>query len=679
MKQKNNMKAVKLIISILLIGGLIVGGYFLIDFLIAQDLISRLIPTTYNDYKGILIAFIGVIGVTLLLTVIFTKTTRKNEYKFSVKEIVIGVSTFLAIAILIYIQVYTQLELPKTTGNLIDSGIPAAAGTSNDWSVIRNDGILMGVFSIVSIISTVAASYASAQLAIGFASKLRSWVFSKVSRFSLEEYNKYGAASLITRNTNDIIQLQRFAYMFLRIILMAPMMMVLGIIQANAQSTELSFIFWYAMPILAVVIVIIALVAFPLFGRLQKLLDKVNLVFRENLIGVRVVRAFNRSEREKERFDEANVNHIDTAKKVFRLMTFIQPLMMIIMNLTVLAIVYFGANLLDQTIADNGGLMSYAMSLANGGNVFSVGDIFAYMQYAMTIMFSLIMVSMIFVMFPRAQASYKRVMQVIKEPIIIKDNPNAIELEEKAEGVIDFQDVTFKYPGAEMPVLNHLNFTAKPGQITAIIGSTGSGKSTLVKLLPRFYDITEGSILLDGKDIREYSQKSLRKQIGYVPQTAALFSGTVRDNLLLGDENASEEDMLEAIRIAQAEEFILSEEEGLDRDVSQSGTNLSGGQKQRLSIARAIVRKPSIYIFDDSFSALDFATDFKLRKELTPFIQQSTVFIVAQRVSTILHADQIVVLDEGNIVGIGTHQDLMKTSSVYQEIVQSQITVEEAA
>jgi len=286
---------------------------------------------------------------------------------------------------------------------------------------------------------------------------------------------------------------------------------------------------------------------------------------------------------------------------------------------------------------------------------------------------------MIFVMFPRAQASYKRVMQVIKEPIIIKDNPNAIELKEKAKGVIDFQDVTFKYPGAEMPVLNHLDFTAKPGQITAIIGSTGSGKSTLVKLLPRFYDITEGNILLDGKDIREYSQKSLRKQIGYVPQTAALFSGTVRDNLLLGDEKASEEDMLEAIRIAQAEEFILSEEEGLGRDVSQSGTNLSGGQKQRLSIARAIVRKPSIYIFDDSFSALDFATDFKLRKELSPMIQHSTVFIVAQRVSTILHADQIIVLDEGNIVGVGTHEDLMKTSSVYQEIVQSQITVEEAA
>lgn len=679
MKQKNNFKAIKLIISIILIGGLIAGGYFLIDFLIAQDLISQLIPTTYNDYEGVIIALIGVISVTLILTVIFTKTTRKNEYKFSVKEIVIGVSTFLAIAILIYIQVYTQLELPKTTGDLIDSGIPAAAGTSSDWSVIRNDGILMGVFSIVSIISTVAASYASAQLAIGFASKLRSWVFSKVSRFSLQEYNKYGAASLITRNTNDVIQLQRFGYMFLRMILMAPMMMVLGIIQANAQSTELSFIFWYAMPILAVVIIIIALVAFPLFGRLQKLLDKVNLVFRENLIGVRVVRAFNRSEREKERFDEANINHIDTAKKVFRLMTFIQPLMMIIMNLTVLAIVYFGASLLDQTIADNGGLIAYAMKLMNGGDVFSVGDIFAYMQYAMTIMFSLIMVSMIFVMFPRAQASYKRVMQVIREPIIIKDNPDAIELKEKAKGIIDFQDVTFKYPGAEMPVLNHLNFSAKPGEITAIIGSTGSGKSTLVKLLPRFYDITEGSILLDGKDIREYSQKSLRKQIGYVPQTAALFSGTVKDNLLLGDETASEEDMLEAIRIAQAEEFILSEEEGLDRDVSQSGTNLSGGQKQRLSIARAIVRKPSIYIFDDSFSALDFATDFKLRKELTPLIQQSTVFIVAQRVSTILHANQIVVLDEGNIVGVGTHEDLMKTSSVYQEIVQSQITVEEAA
>lgn len=678
MKNHNILFYIKRLLLIILLAGLFVGGYFLIKYLIDQNLVNRLIPTSYKDFRGILFTFVGVIGLTIVFSVIFTRSTRKNEYKFTKKEIVTGVLSFLAIAALIYLQVYTQLELPKTTGDLIDAGIPAAAGVNEDWSVIINDGILMGIFSFVSIAASITASYASAQLAIGFASKLRGWVFSKVSKFSLQEYNKYGASSLITRNTNDVIQIQRFANMFLRMILMAPMMMVLGIIQANAQSTELSFVFWYAMPILAIIIIIIAYVAFPLFGKLQKLLDKVNLVFRENLIGVRVVRAFNRSEREKERFEEANVDHIHTAKSVFRVMTFIQPLMMVIMNLTTLAIVFFGANLLDSTINDSGGLLNYVMQLGSGANVFSVGDIFAYMQYAMTIMFSLIMVSMIFVMFPRAQASYQRIMKVIKEPIIIKDKPDAIDLKEKSKGIVDFKNVTFKYPGAEIPVLTNISFTAQPGQITAIIGSTGSGKSTLVKLLPRFYDITDGEILLDGIDIRDYSQKSLRQQMGYVPQTAALFSGSVRENLALADENATEEDMIEAIKIAQAEEFILNEKDGLDRDVSQSGTNLSGGQKQRLSIARAIVRKPAIYIFDDSFSALDFTTDYKLRNELTPFIKESTVFIVAQRVSTILHADQIVVLDEGKVVGVDTHEVLLKTCPVYREIVQSQITIEEA-
>lgn len=678
MKNHNILFYIKRLLLIILLAGLFVGGYFLIKYLIDQNLVNRLIPTSYKDFRGILFTFVGVIGLTIVFSVIFTRSTRKNEYKFTKKEIATGVLSFLAIAALIYLQVYTQLELPKTTGDLIDAGIPAAAGVNEDWSVIINDGILMGIFSFVSIAASITASYASAQLAIGFASKLRGWVFSKVSKFSLQEYNKYGASSLITRNTNDVIQIQRFANMFLRMILMAPMMMVLGIIQANAQSTELSFVFWYAMPILAIIIIIIAYVAFPLFGKLQKLLDKVNLVFRENLIGVRVVRAFNRSEREKERFEEANVDHIHTAKSVFRVMTFIQPLMMVIMNLTTLAIVFFGANLLDSTINDSGGLLNYVMQLGSGANVFSVGDIFAYMQYAMTIMFSLIMVSMIFVMFPRAQASYQRIMKVIKEPIIIKDKPDAIDLKEKSKGIVDFKNVTFKYPGAEIPVLTNISFTAQPGQITAIIGSTGSGKSTLVKLLPRFYDITDGEILLDGIDIRDYSQKSLRQQMGYVPQTAALFSGSVRENLALADENATEEDMIEAIKIAQAEEFILNEKDGLDRDVSQSGTNLSGGQKQRLSIARAIVRKPAIYIFDDSFSALDFTTDYKLRNELTPFIKESTVFIVAQRVSTILHADQIVVLDEGKVVGVDTHEVLLKTCPVYREIVQSQITIEEA-
>ncbi len=571
----------------------------------------------------------------------------KTKYKLLTKIEILLI--FLVVG-LIYIQVYTQLELPSYTGEIIDVGI-----YNQDLPYIYNHGLVMLGISVISVLASVTAAFFSARIAVSVATKLRHYVFEKVTRFSLQEYNKFGASTLITRNTNDIVQIQNFVYMSLRLMIMAPLMLIGGIIKANEQSSELSFIFWYAIPVLSVLIIVIAAFAVPSFKKLQARLDKVNLVFRENLIGVRVIRAFNRKNYEKERFHKANKNHVDVAKKVNRLMAFIMPGVMLIMNITSLSIVYFGAiKVTDGTI--------------------QIGSIFAFLQYAMQIMFSLIMVSMIFVITPRAQASYKRVKEVLNIDPVVKDKKDTQSLKD-VKGEVTFKDVTFRYPGAEYPVISNISFTAKPGQITAVIGGTGSGKSTLINMIPRFYDVTDGAILLDGTDIRNISQEKLRKYIGYIPQKATLFSGTLRDNMLVGREDATDEEIMEALEIAQAKELLT--EEGLDRVVSQSGTNLSGGQKQRLSIARAILRKPKIYIFDDSFSALDFNTDYELRKALTPHIKDATVFIVAQRVSTIKNAEQIVVLDQGNICGVGTHEELLKTCSVYREIVESQISEEE--
>jgi ATP-binding cassette subfamily B protein len=573
----------------------------------------------------------------------------KNKYKLLTK---IEMLFILLVVGLVYIQVYTQLELPSYTGEIIDVGI-----YNQDLPYIYNHGLVMLGISIISVLASVAASFFSAQIAISVATKLRHYVFEKVTRFSLQEYNKFGASTLITRNTNDIIQIQNFVYMMLRLMVMAPLMLIGGIIKANEQSSELSFIFWYAIPILTVLIIVIAYLAVPSFKKLQAKLDAVNLVFRENLIGVRVIRAFNRKNHEKERFQKANQEHVDVAKKVNRLMAFIMPGVMLIMNFTSLSIVYFGAiKVTDGTL--------------------QVGSIFAFLQYAMQIMFSLIMVSMIFVITPRAQASYKRVKEVLNEDPVIKDKKDALTTFD-VKGEITFENVTFRYPGAEYPVISNISFTAKPGQITAVIGGTGSGKSTLINMIPRFYDVSEGAILLDGIDIRDISQEKLRRYIGYIPQKPTLFSGTLKENMLVGKEDASDEEIYEALEIAQAKELLT--EESLDRIVSQSGTNLSGGQKQRLSIARAILRKPKIYIFDDSFSALDFNTDYQLRKALTPHIKDATVFIVAQRVSTIQNADQIIVLDQGKICGVGTHRELLQTCDVYREIVASQISEEEIA
>jgi ATP-binding cassette subfamily B multidrug efflux pump len=562
----------------------------------------------------------------------------------------------------VVVQVWTQLELPSITQNLIDEDIAEAQisyPNGFDWnilSIFQSNGLSMLFYAIVSIIASITASFFAARTAISIGSKLRNWVFKQVTSFSMEEYNKFGASTLITRNTNDIVQVQNFVYMVLRMLTMAPLMLVLGIIRAGETAPELNFIFWIAMPVILIMIVIIVLIASPLFKKQQDRLDQVNLVFKENLKGVRVIRAFNRSEQEKKRFSKTNKDHVDVARTVNRIMTSVQPLLIALLNLTTVAILFFGA-----------------VEVGNG--TLQLGAIFAMLQYSMTILFSLVMVSMLFVFLPRAQASIKRINEVLKQPLKIQDIDNTKKIPD-VNGAITFNNVTFQYPGSELPVLENISFTAEPGKITAIVGGTGSGKSTLVNLIPRFYDASDGEIYIDQVAIKDLSQSSLRSYIGFVPQKAALFSGTIKSNMLVGDKSANDEMITEALSIAQASEFVFADS-GLEKNISQGGINLSGGQKQRLNIARALVRKPKVYIFDDTFSALDYETERKLRNQLVPYIKQSTVFIVAQRVSTIMDADQIIVLDEGKIVGIGRHEELLSSSTVYQEIVSSQITEEE--
>jgi ATP-binding cassette subfamily B protein len=447
--------------------------------------------------------------------------------------------------------------------------------------------------------------------------------------------------------------------MIMRMMIMAPMMCIGGIIMAVSKDAKLSLVLVVALPLLAGAIFGIASKGIPLFKVMQTKLDKLNLVLREALIGIRVIRAFNRIDHEKSRFHEANRDLTDTAIKVNKIMAAMMPTMIVVLNFSSIAIIWFGG----IRIAD--------------GNM-QVGDLMAFLQYAMQIMFSLIMLSMMFVMLPRASASAVRINEVLNMPADIKDSVNGT-LTEGKHGVVEFQNVTFNYPGAEKPALSDISFTAKPGKVTAIIGGTGSGKSTLISLIPRFYDTSSGRILIDGTNITEMTQESLRAQIGLVPQKTELFTGTIAENIRYGKENATDEEVKLAAEIAQAAEFIADIEEGLDYKIAQGGMNLSGGQKQRLSIARALVRKPLIYVFDDSFSALDFRTDAKLRSALQQVRTESTLIIVAQRVSTVIDADQIIVLDEGQIAGIGNHPELMETCEVYREIVFSQLSEEEIA
>ena len=483
-----------------------------------------------------------------------------------------------------------------------------------------------------------------------------------MSQFSLHEFDSVSTSSLITRTTNDTTQVQQVMILALNMMITAPFTLIAGIILALNQDVGLTWILVVVIPILVGTIVLLMSQAIPLFRIMQKKLDKLNLVLDEGLTGVRVVRAFDRKKYEEHRFDEANLDLTNVSIKVNRLVASLMPIMMLCLNFSSVAILWFGA------IRINNGQMQ-------------VGALIAFLQYAMLILFALLMISMMFIMLPRAAASADRINEVLAIEPEIKDT-DRVKRADKQKGYVEFQNVTFSYPGAEEPAISNISFSAVPGEVTAIIGGTGSGKSTLVSLIPRFYDIdngTGGHLLVDGVDVREMSQEHLRSKIGFVPHKAVLFSGTVAENIRYGNEDATDEEVRHAADVAQATEFISEMQDGFDSVIAQGGTNVSGGQKQRLSIARALVRKPEIYVFDDSFSALDFKTDSRLRAALKQETRESTVLIVSQRVSTIMDADQIIVLDEGRIAGIGTHRDLMRSSEVYREIVSSQLSSEEIA
>lgn len=563
-------------------------------------------------------------------------------------------ASVVAVLVLVLLQNLAQLYLPTLMSDIVDTGV-----VKGDTSYIWRIGGLMLLVAAAGAICTIFGSLLSSKTASGFGQLLRSKVFSHVENFSLYEFDKIGTASLITRTTNDITQVQMLTVMLLRMFVSAPMMCIGGIFMAVYKDATLSLVLVLALPVLGVVIWLIAGKGVPLFRVMQIKLDKLNLVLREGLIGIRVIRAFNRVEHEKGRFREANADLTDTAVRVNQIMAALMPSMMLVMNLSTIAITWFGGFRIDE------GYMQ-------------VGDLMAFSQYAMQIMWALLMLSMMFVMIPRASASAVRINEVLNLAHGIRDAAQ-VKRPATTRGYVEFREMTFSYPGAEQPALRDISFEAKPGEVTAIIGGTGSGKSTLLNLLPRFYEPDSGSILMDGMDIREMTQEDLRSRIGYVPQKAVLFSGTVADNIRFGREDASEEEIHRAAEIAQATEFIHRLKDGFGSVIAQGGANLSGGQKQRLSIARALARKPEIYLFDDSFSALDFKTDAKLRAALRPETVDATVIIVAQRVSTIIDADRIIVLDGGEIAGIGTHRELMAACKIYREIVASQLSEEEIA
>lgn len=523
--------------------------------------------------------------------------------------------------------------------------------------ILRTGGIMI-LLALGSMVAAVSVTLIASRVAAGFGRNLRGMVFGKVVRFSNAEFDKFSTASLITRSTNDIQQIQTLMVMLLRIVFYAPILGLGGIFRVVKTDTGMSWIIAVALAaILSLVIVMFGL-AIPKFKLVQKLVDKLNLVARESLTGMLVIRAFNTEKYQEEKFDGVNKDLTRTNLFVNRIMGGMMPLMMLIMNLITVLIVWVGAHNVND-------------------GVMQVGDMMAFIQYTMQIIMAFLMISMVSVMLPRASVSGQRIAEVLETEESIKDPEKKNEFNESKKGYVEFKDVSFKYPGAEEYVLKDISFTAKPGKTTAFIGGTGSGKSTLVNLIPRFYDVTEGEILVDGTDIRNVSQHDLREKIGYVPQKGVLFSGTIESNLKYGDEDALLEDLEEAANIAQASEFINTKALKYAEEISQGGTNVSGGQKQRLSIARALVKNPDVYIFDDSFSALDFKTDAAVRKALNEKTSHSTMLIVAQRISTIMGADQIIVLDEGKVVGKGTHKELLENCEVYKQIALSQLSKEE--
>jgi ABC-type multidrug transport system, ATPase and permease components len=557
----------------------------------------------------------------------------------------------VAAAVLVFVQALAEISLPTLMASIVDIGV-----VQGDTGHILKVGGVMVIVAASGMIAAFFGARLASLVAVGFARDLRNRLFAHISSFSLQEFDKVGTATLITRTTNDVSQVQQLAFMSLRMMIRAPLMAIGGMIMALMQDVRLSLILFACIPLLAAVIYAISSKGMPLFKAVQEKIDRLNLVTREALSGVRVIRAFNRTDYEEKRFDDANRELTGTSIKVSRLMAAMEPSTSLIFNFTIIAILWFGGVRIDQ-------------------GELQVGRMMAFIQYAMQIMFSLMMVSMILVMVPRAAVSASRIGEVLAlQPEITDPDEPVTPAEEN--GIVEFDDVTFYYPGAEVPALQNVSFTARPGEVTAIIGGIGSGKTTLAALLLRFYDVTQGSIRVDGVDIRQMSQKELRQRFAYVPQRAMLFTGTIAENLRYGKPDATDGEVRHAAESAQAAEFIERLDEGYDALIAQGGTNFSGGQRQRLTIARALVRRPKIYIFDDNFSALDFKTDAKVRMALQRETKDATVIIVAQRVSTIMDADQIIVLDQGKVVGIGTHRELLASCQIYREIVASQLAEE---
>lgn len=523
---------------------------------------------------------------------------------------------------------------------------------------ILSTGAIMLVITLLSAVCAIAVGYIASKIAAGSGRTMRSDVFKKVESFSSAEFDQFPTASLITRNTNDINQLQTMTVITVRLLFYAPILGIGGIIRAMNTGPSMWWTIALAVLVLIGVIITLISIALPRFRIMQKLVDRLNLVARENLSGMLVIRAFNMQSFEEDRFDKANAELADNTLFVGRLMAVMMPIMMLILNVLSVTIIWVGSH-----------------QVAAG--TMQVGDMIAFLQYAMQIVFAFLMMSMLFILLPRAAVSADRVADVLETEPIILDPVDPIRLNGNFRGAVEFRNVSFHYPGAEEDVLHDISFAARPGETTAFIGSTGSGKSTVVNLIPRFYDVTEGEILLDGIDIRKVTQHDLRDRIGYIPQRGILFSGTIASNLRYADEDAADDDLLAAVITAQAAEFVDSKPEGLATEISQGGTNVSGGQRQRLSIARALVKKAPIYIFDDTFSALDFKTDAALRRALKKNTEQSTKLVVTQRVATVKNAEQIIVLDMGRVVGKGTHEELMKSCETYQEIALSQLSMEE--
>ncbi|MBC2313428.1 ABC transporter ATP-binding protein [Listeria welshimeri] len=558
-----------------------------------------------------------------------------------------------AVLVLTFGQVIGQLYLPTLMSNIIDKGV-----VKGDTDYIWSTGMQMLLISFASVILSVIVVYLASRISMGFGKDLRDKIFTKVEDFSLQEFDKVGTSSLITRTTNDVVQIQNVLYMMMRLMVMAPIMLLGGIIMAVGRDAKLSLIFVVVLPLLLLLVVVLGGKAIPMFKSLQKKMDKLNRVIREGLTGIRVVRSFNRNADELEKFEEANADYATTAIKVNRLLSLMSPLMMLLMNLTSIAIVWIG-------------------SIFIGNGDMQVGDLMAFIQYAMQIMMSFMMLSAVFIMIPRAGASAERINEVLdmNAEILNPENPKTSTPPAK----LSFENVTFRYEGAEKPVIEDITFEAKAGETIAIIGSTGAGKSTLINMIPRFYDVESGVVKINGIDVREMDQSILRQKIGLVPQKAVLFTGTIASNMRYGKEDATDEEIWKALRTAQAENFVSKLANGLDSRVEQGGNNFSGGQKQRLSIARSLIRTPEIYIFDDSFSALDFKTDAKLREALKAETTEAVTLIVAQRITSVVNSDQIIVLNEGKVAGIGTHEELKESNQIYQEIMRSQLSEEEIA